>query len=144
MTDAQVQPSTLHPSALLRDAVASGRLGYVRPRGRMRANFYPQLTMRDGRRKVDASGPLNWDEIPAEVVRVAVVAVVSQDGVRGRGTSREYRREDHDREWWCEIDVEHGGEFGAGPASSAGTLYATAPDGLAPWPWLGDPELVDG
>jgi hypothetical protein len=110
----------------------------------MRANFYPELTMRDERRKVDASGPLNWAEIPAEVARIAVVAVVSQDGVRGRGTSREYRREDQDREWWCEVDVERGSAFAAGPASSAGTLFATAPDGVTPWPWLGDPELVDG
>jgi hypothetical protein len=30
----------------------------------VKANFYPELTMRQGRRKVDASGPLNWDEIP--------------------------------------------------------------------------------
>src|SRR5689334_23683396 len=100
----------------------------------MRANFYPELTMRDERRKLDASGPLNWDEIPVEVARIAVVAVVSQDGVRGRGTSREYRREDQDREWWCEVDVERGSAFAAGPASSAGTLFATAPDGVTPWP----------
>ena len=31
----------------------------------MKANFYPELTMRDDRRTVDASGPLNWEEIPA-------------------------------------------------------------------------------
>lgn len=110
----------------------------------MKANFYPELTMREARRKVDASGPLNWDEIPAEVARVAVVAVITQDGVRGRGASREYRRDDHEREWWCEIEVESGGAFAPGPAPCAGTLYATGPDGIAPWPWLGDPELVDG
>ena len=110
----------------------------------MKANFYPELTMRDARRKVDASGPLNWDEIPASVTRVAVVAVLTQDGVRGRGASREYRRDDHEREWWCEIAVESGDAFLPGPAPCAGTLYATGPDGVAPWPWLGDPELVDG
>jgi hypothetical protein len=110
----------------------------------VKANFYPQLTMRDGRRRVDASGPLNWDEIPEDVARVAVVAVITQDGVRGRGTSREYRRDDSDREWWCEIEVERGDAFAPGPAPCAGTLYATGPEGPAPWPWLGDPELVDG
>ena len=109
----------------------------------MKANFYPQLTMRDDRRTVDASGPLNWDEVPAEVDRLAVVAVVAQDGVRGRGTSREYLRTDEDREWWCEVEVESGGAFGPGGASCAGTVFATSPKGLAPWPWLGDPELVD-
>jgi hypothetical protein len=110
----------------------------------MRANFYPELTLRQGGRKVDASGPLNWDEIPAEVARVAVVAVIRQGGARGRGTSREYRREDHDREWWCEVEIESGDAFAPGPAPCAGTLYATGPDGLTPWPWLGDPELVEG
>ena len=88
----------------------------------MKANFYPQLTMRDHGRRVDASGPLNWEQIPPEVARVAIVAVITQNGVRGRGTSREYRR---------------------GPAPCAGTLFATAPGGPGPWPWVGDPELVD-
>jgi hypothetical protein len=110
----------------------------------VKANFYPQLTMRDGRRKVDATGPLNWDQIPATVSRVAVVAVLTQDGVRGRGASREYLRDAQDREWWCEIEVERGEAFAPGPAPCAGTLYATGQDGVAPWPWLGDPELVDG
>jgi hypothetical protein len=108
----------------------------------MKANFYPELPMRDRGRKVDASGPLNWDEIPPEVARIAIVAVVTQSGVRGRGSSREYRREDHEREWWCEVEVEGDDGFAAGPAPCAGTLYATAPGGLAPWPWVGDPELV--
>jgi len=93
---------------------------------------------------VDASGPLNWEEIPAEVARGAVVAVITQDGVRGCGESRAYRRDDYDREWWCEIEVERGDTFAPGPAPCAGTLYATGREGPAPWPWLGDPELVDG
>jgi len=100
--------------------------------------------MRDGRRKVDASGPLNWEEIPATVSRVAVVAVLTQDGVRGRGESREYSRDDQDREWWCQIEVERGHAFTPGPAPCAGTLYATGREAPPPWPWLGDPELVDG
>jgi hypothetical protein len=129
---------------LLRDAGVGGALSAWSVGVRVKANFYPQLTMRDERRKVDASGPLNWDEIPPPVSRVAVIAVITQDGVRGRGTSREYRRDDHDREWWCEIEVERGNAFSPGPAPCAGTLYATGPDGPAPWPWLGDPELVDG
>ena len=108
----------------------------------MKANFYPELTMRDRGRTVDASGPLNWDEIPPEVARVAIVAVVTQSRVRGRGSSRVYRREDHEREWWCEVEVDCDDGFAAGPAPCAGTLYATAPGGLAPWPWVGDPELV--
>ena len=112
-------------------------------RVRVKANFYPQLTMRDGGHRVDASGPLNWEEIPADVSRVAVVAVVTQDGVRGRGASREYRRDDGDREWWCEVEVESGDTFVAGPAPCAGTLYPTGGDGVVPWPWVGDPELVD-
>ncbi len=82
----------------------------------MKANFYPQLTLKDRRRKVDAAGPLNWEEIPAEVGRLAIVAVVTQNGVRGRGTSREYRREDQEREWWCEVEVETGDAFAPGPA----------------------------
>jgi hypothetical protein len=129
---------------VLRDAGAGDGPGLLGTRTRMKANFYPELTLRDDRRRVDASGPLNWDEIPVEVARVAVVAVVSQDGVRGRGSSREYRREDRDREWWCEVELESGDAFGPGPAPCAGTLYATWPDGLAPWPWVGDPELVEG
>jgi hypothetical protein len=109
----------------------------------VKANFYPQLTMRDEGRRVDASGPLNWDEIPADVARVAVVAVITQDSVRGRGASREYRRDDADREWWCEVEVESGDTFVPGPAPCAGTLYPTGGDGALPWPWVGDPELVD-
>jgi hypothetical protein len=74
---------------LLRDADSGCGLAIRGGRVRVKANFYPQLTMRDGRRKVDAAGPLNWDQIPATVSRVAVVAVLTQDGVRGRGVSRE-------------------------------------------------------
>src|SRR4051812_2851630 len=95
----------------------------------MKANFYPQLTMRDDRRKIDASGPLNWDEVPAEVDRLAVVAVVTQAGVRGRGTSREYLRTDEDREWWCEAEVESGDAFGPGCASCAGARGPNAGGG---------------
>jgi hypothetical protein len=109
----------------------------------MRANFYPQLTLRDARRTVQAAGPLNWDEIPADVQRLTVIAVVSQNGVRGRSSSREYRREDHEREWWCEVQAEDGAVFGSGPAPCAGTLYVTKPSGAEPWPWPGDPELVE-
>jgi hypothetical protein len=109
----------------------------------MKANFYPQLTLTDRRRRVEAAGPLNWDEIPAEIGRLAVVAVITQDGVRGRGMSREYRREDGEREWWCEVNVEFGDEFRPGPAPCAGTLFATRPEGVSPWPWPGDPELVE-
>jgi hypothetical protein len=109
----------------------------------VKANFYPQLTLKDRRRKVDAGGPLNWEEIPAEVRRLAIVAVVTQGRVQGRGTSREYRREDHEREWWCEVEAESGAAFAPGPAPCAGTLHTIRPDGVAPWPWPADPELVD-
>jgi hypothetical protein len=110
----------------------------------MKANFYPQLTLRDRRRKVDAAGPLNWDEIPAEVERLMIVAVVTQGSVHGRSTSREYKRSDAEPEWWCEVRAENGGSFAAGPAPCAGTLYITRPDGITPWPWPDDPELVEG
>src|SRR3954469_4138095 len=109
----------------------------------MKANFYPQLTLKDERRKIEAAGPLNWNEVPPEIGRLAIVAVVTQDGVRGCGTSREYRREDGEREWWCEVEVESGVAFAPGPAPSAGSLYATRPAGLSPWPWPADPELVE-
>lgn len=109
----------------------------------MKANFYPQLTLNDDRRKVDAGGPLNWDEIPPEVERLEVIAVISQNGVRGRSTSREYKREDDEREWWCEVRAERDGTFAPGQAPCAGTLVYTRPDGIDPWPWPGDPELVD-
>ncbi len=109
----------------------------------MKANFYPQLTLKDDRRTVDAGGPLNWEEIPAEVRRLRVIAAISQNGVRGRSTSREYKREDAEREWWCEVPAEDGGAFAVGPAPCAGTLVVTRPGGLDPWPWPGDPELVD-
>ena len=109
----------------------------------MKANFYPQLPLKDRRRTVDAAGPLNWEEIPPEVARLAVVAVVMQDGVHGRGTSREYRREDAEREWWCEVTADGAGAFAPGPAPCAGALFVTRPGGVAPWPWPGDPELVD-
>jgi hypothetical protein len=112
-------------------------------RTRMKANFYPQLTLNDDRRKVDAGGPLNWDEIPTEVERLEVIAVINQNGVRGRSTSREYKRQDDEREWWCEVRAERGGAFAPGPAPCAGTLVYTRPDGIEPWPWPGDPELVD-
>jgi hypothetical protein len=109
----------------------------------MRANFYPQLTLKDGRTAVDASGPLNWDEIPADVERITVIAAISQNGVRGRSTSREYRRADREREWWCEVRAEGGAMFAPGPAPCAGTLAITDPSGAEPWPWPGDPELVE-
>ena len=109
----------------------------------MRANFYPELTLKDGRRTVEASGPLNWDEIPAGIERITVIAAISQNGVRGRSTSREYRREDREREWWCEVEAEGGAAFAPGPAPCAGTLATTKPSGVDPWPWPGDPELVD-
>jgi hypothetical protein len=109
----------------------------------MRANFYPQLTLGDDLRKVDAAGPLNWDEIPAEVERLTVIAVINQNGVHGRSTSREYKREDREREWWCEVRADRGADFAPGPATCAGTLFVTRPDGLEPWPWPGDPELVE-
>ena len=109
----------------------------------MRANFYPELALRDGRRTVAASGPLNWDAIPAGVQRITVIAAISQNGVRGRSTSREYRREDRDREWWCEVQGEGGAVFAPGPAACAGTLAITEPCGVEPWPWPGDPELVE-
>jgi hypothetical protein len=120
------------------------RLRQLAPRHRrMRANFYPQLTLKDQRRKVDAAGPLNWDEIPLDVERVTVIAVINQNGVRGRSRSREYRREDREREWWCEVEAEDGATFASGPAPCAGTLYVTKPSGSEPWPWPGDPELVE-
>jgi len=115
----------------------------IRKRNEMRANFYPQLTLGDGLRKVDAAGPLNWEEIPAAVERVTVIAVINQNGVHGRSTSREYNREDREREWWCEVRADHGADFAPGPATCAGTLYVTRPDGVEPWPWPGDPELVE-
>ena len=109
----------------------------------MKANFYPQLTLKDRRRKVDAAGPLNWDQIPSDVDRVTVIAVVAQNGVEGRSATREYRRADGEREWWCEVEIETGNAFAPGPAPCAGTLYVTRPGGITPWPWPGDPELVD-
>jgi hypothetical protein len=112
-------------------------------RRRMRANFYPELALRDGRRTIVAAGPLNWDEIPAGVERITVIAAISQNGVRGRSTSREYRREDREREWWCEVRAEGGAAFVPGPAPCAGTLAITEPRGVEPWPWPGDPDLVE-
>lgn len=109
----------------------------------MLANFYPELTLNDEGCTVDAAGPLNWDRIPRDVERVTVIAVVAQNGVEGRGTSREYRREDGEREWWCQVRASDGGAFAPGPAPCAGTLHVTAPLGAAPWPWPGDPELID-
>ena len=107
----------------------------------MLANFYPELTLRDGGRTVDAGGPLNWDEIPAHVERVTVIAVVAQNGVEGRSISREYRRVDAEREWWCEVPATDGC-FTPGPAPCAGAVHAAEPSGALPWPWAGDPELI--
>ena len=107
----------------------------------MLANFYPELTLRDGGRMVDAGGPLNWDEIPAHVERVTVIAVVAQNGVEGRSISREYRRVDAEREWWCEVPATDGC-FTPGPAPCAGAVHAAEPSGALPWPWAGDPELI--
>jgi hypothetical protein len=109
----------------------------------MLANFYPELTLSDDGCTVDAAGPLNWERIPPHVDRVAVVAVVAQNGVEGRGMSREYRREDGEREWWCRVRARDGHAFEPGPAPCAGALHVTAPLGPAPWPWPGDPELID-
>jgi hypothetical protein len=106
------------------------------------ANFYPELTLRDGGRMVDAAGPLNWDEIPAGVELISVIAVVAQNGVEGRSASREYRRADGEREWWCEVRAEDGRAFEPGPAPCAGALYIADPNGALPWPWVSDPELV--
>lgn len=108
----------------------------------MLANFYPELTLRGDGRTVDAAGPLNWDQIPADIERVSVIAVVAQNGVEGRSASREYRRTDGDREWWCEICAEDGRAFEPGPAACAGALHIAEPERTAPWPWAGDPELV--
>jgi hypothetical protein len=108
----------------------------------MLANFYPALTISDVGRRVDAAGPLNWDRIPPDVRSVTVIAVVTQSGVEGRSTSREYRREDGEREWWCEVRAVGGGAFVPGPALCAGALHVTEPPGAAPWPWPGDPELI--
>jgi hypothetical protein len=109
----------------------------------MKANFYPQLTLTDECRRVAASGPLNWDEIPEDVERLMVVAVVTQGSVHGRCISREYRRIDAEPEWWCEIEAENGDTFAPGPAPCAGTLHITRPEGVMPWPWPDDPELVE-
>lgn len=106
------------------------------------ANFYPELTLKDGGRTVDAAGPLNWDQIPSDVDRVTVIAVVAQNGVEGRSATREYRRADGEREWWCEVPAEYGKAFAPGPASSAGAVLAVDSSGLPPWPWAGDPELI--
>lgn len=108
----------------------------------MQANFYPALTLRDDGTTVDAAGPLNWREIPAHVERVTVMAVVAQNGVEGRSMSREYRRADGEREWWCEVSA-IGGRFTPGPAPCAGALHVVEPGGTLPWPWAGDPELID-
>jgi len=109
----------------------------------MKANFYPQLTLDDQHRKVAAAGPLNWNEIESDVERLKIVAVVTQGGVHGRAISREYKRRDNDTEWWCEVEADNGGNFTPGTAPCAGTLYYTRPDGVTPWPWPDDPELVD-
>jgi hypothetical protein len=108
----------------------------------MQANFYPELTLKDDGRTVDVAGPLNWDRIPPQIERVTVIAVVSQNGVEGRSASREYRRGDCEREWWCEVTAEAGKTFRPGPAASAGAIHALDADGTPPWPWAGDPELV--
>jgi hypothetical protein len=116
---------------------------YRRREARVLANFYPELTLSDGGRTVDAAGPLNWDQIPPHVQGVTVIAVVAQNGVEGRSTSREYRRRDGEREWWCEVRAEGDGAFVAGPAPCAGAVHVTEPRGGAPWLWPGDPELID-
>jgi hypothetical protein len=127
--------------ALAAVPAAAGALRHGRREAGVRANFYPELTLRDGGRTVDAAGPLNWEEIPAHVERVAVIAVVAQNGVEGRSISREYRRVDGEREWWCEVSVT-AGRLTPGSAACAGALHAVEPGGALPWPWAGDPELI--
>jgi len=64
----------------------------------MKANFYPQLTLKDRRRKVDAAGPLNWEEIPAEVGRLAIVAVALLAAASLLGGGRAESAGDQDRQ----------------------------------------------
>jgi hypothetical protein len=122
---------------------AAGARRHSRREVRVLANFYPELTLSEGGRTVDAAGPLNWEEIPAHVQGITVIAVVAQNGVEGRSQSREYRRSDGEREWWCDVRAAGDGAFAAGPAPCAGAIHVTDPRGAPPWLWPGDPELVD-
>jgi hypothetical protein len=107
------------------------------------ANFYPELTLSDEGRTVEVAGPLNWEQIPPHIQAVTVLAVIAQNGVEGRCTSREYRRRDGEREWWSEVRVESNAAFVPGTAPCAGAIHATDPRGAPPWLWSGDPELID-
>jgi hypothetical protein len=124
-------------------AAAAGERRHRREEARVLANFYPELTLSDGGRTVEVAGPLNWEQIPPHIHEVTVIAVVAQNGVEGRSTSREYRRRDGDREWWCEVRADRDAAFAPGPAPSAGAIHATDPRGMPPWLWSGDPELID-
>jgi hypothetical protein len=116
---------------------------HCRREARVLANFYPELTLSDEGRTVEVAGPLNWDQIPPHIQAVTVLAVVAQNGVEGRCTSREYRRRDGEREWWSEVRVERDRAFVPGTAPCAGAIHATDPRGAPPWLWSGDPELID-
>jgi hypothetical protein len=107
------------------------------------ANFYPELTLSDEGRTVEVAGPLNWEQIPSHIGAVTVLAVIAQNGVEGRCTSREYRRRDGEREWWARVRAEGDGAFAPGTAPCAGAIHATDPRGAPPWVWSGDPELID-
>jgi hypothetical protein len=116
----------------------------------MKANFQDQLKIAASGRKLEACGPLDWNDLsgPQNVNKVIVTVTITQAGVLAEGTSGEL--DNAVQEWMIDLRPGPGQKFQPGPAQASGTLTVTDPppttraSGVPDFSWDGTPNLMFG
>jgi hypothetical protein len=93
----------------------------------VKSNYNSPLKITDAGRKVEAEGPLLWEDGQEE--RVRVIVTITQDDAIATGTSG--NRDKPDRTWAYEAQVDSSGSgtrtFEAGTALAVGRLQVLKP-----------------
>lgn len=111
----------------------------------MKARFDDQMKISAAGRKLQACGPLDWNDPggPQNANKITVTVTITQGGVTATKTSGEFARPT--AEWMVDLRPGPGQKFGVGPAQATGTLtvteMATGASAGPPFNWNGDTDL---
>lgn len=115
----------------------------------MKSNFADSLGRKKSGTTVAAEGWIFWNEIPANVQTLRVVATIAQnEGAAsercGTGWSDPYQRPNGGSsttmDWDCDVPEEQGRKFGTGASLAGGALVSSSPAWV--WPWGDDPAVT--
>jgi len=107
----------------------------------MRPNFDSTLTLDNDNRRVDATGPLNWDGATGQCeVAVTITQAVNGSTVVASGDSSNYNAPQP--AWQADADTNDNQQLQAGTATAEGVLTLTNPS-RPPVRWSQPVQLVE-